>query len=120
MAPQDKWVTVGAYFKVKPGQHEAFERLADRFVEKTANEAGIRFYGWSFDGEEAHCRQGYQGAEGLLEHAANVAALFQEAVTIGDCTRLAVHGPEEELAKLRGPLAGFKPQFFVLKNSFRR
>jgi hypothetical protein len=43
-----------------------------------------------------------------------------EALTIADCTRLAIHGPEEELAKLREPLADFNPQFFVMRNSFRR
>lgn len=120
MVTQDRWCTVGAYFKVKPGKMEAFERLADQFVEKTGNESGIRYYGWSFDGEEAHCRQGYQSAEGVLEHAANVATLFQEALKIADCTRLAIHGPEDELAKLRDPLAGFGPQCFILKNGFRR
>ena len=120
METQDTWCTVSAYFKPNPGKWDAFERLAERFVEKTSNESGIRFYGWSFDGEEVHCRQGYLGAEGLLEHAANVGSLFQEALTMADCTRLAVHGPEEELEKLRGPLAHFKPQLFTLKYSFRR
>ncbi len=120
MSVKDKWVTLGAYFSVKPGELEAFERLADRFVEKTTNESGIRSYGWSFNGEEAHCRQLYQNAEGLLEHAANVGTLFMEALTIADCTRLAIHGPEEELAKLREPLAVFGPQYFIMRNSFRR
>ncbi len=50
MVTQDTWCTVDAYFKVKPDELEAFERLADRFVEKTRNESGIRYYGWSFDG----------------------------------------------------------------------
>ncbi len=120
METQDTWCTLGAYFKPKPGKMEAFERLAERFVEKTSNENGIRFYGWSFDGEEVHFRQGYLGAEGLLEHAANVASLFQEALTIADCNRLAIHGPGDELAKLRDPLASFRPQFFALKYGFRR
>jgi quinol monooxygenase YgiN len=120
MPAQDTWCTVGAYFKVKPGKLEEFEQLADRFVEKTCKERGIRHYGWSFNGEEVHCRQGYLDAEGLLEHAENVGTLFQEALTIADCTRLAIHGPEEELAKVREPLAGFGLQCFVLKNSFRR
>lgn len=120
MVTQDTWCTVDAYFKVKPDELEAFERLADRFVEKTRNESGIRYYGWSFDGEEAHCRQGYQDAEGFLEHAANVITLFQEALTIAVCTRLAIHGPEDELAKLRGPMADIGLQYFILRNGFRR
>ena len=116
----DKWLTLGAYFTVNQGEMEAFEQLADRFVEKTANESGIRFYGWSFNGDEVHCRQRYENAEGLLEHAANVGTLFMEALTIADCSRLAIHGPEDELAKLREPLAAFGPQFFIMRNSFSR
>ncbi len=120
MPIQDRSCTVGAYFKVHPGNMEAFERLVERFVEKTSNESGIRYYGWSFDGEEVHCRQGYQDAEGFLEHVANVRHLFEEALTIAQCTRLAIHGPEDELAKLRGPMAEIELQYFILKNSFRR
>ena len=46
-----------------------------------------------------------------------VGALLGEALKIA---HLEVHGPEEELAKLRGPLAGLKPQFFTLEYGFRR
>jgi hypothetical protein len=34
--------------------------------------------------------------------------------------RLKDHGPEEELLKLRAPLAEFKPQIFALECGFRR
>jgi quinol monooxygenase YgiN len=118
---QDTSCTVTAFFKVNPGKLEAFEQLADRFVEKTLNESGVRAYGWSFNSDEVHCRQRYQNAEGFLEHVENVFTLFQEALTISDCTRLAVHGPENELAKLRHPLAEIDLlQYFILRNSFQR
>jgi len=39
---------------------------------------------------------------------------------MAELARLEIHGPEEELAKLRGPLAHLKPQFFVLEYGFRR
>ncbi len=120
MVAQDTWCSVDAYFSVKPGKMTAFERLADQFVEKTHNENGIRYYGWSFNGEEAHCRQGYLDAAGFLEHANNVMPLFQEALKISDCSRLAIHGPEDELEKLRGPMSEVPLQYFALKNSFRR
>jgi len=117
---QDTSCTVTAFFNVNPGKLEAFEQLADQFVAKTRNESGIRAYGWSFSADEAHCRQRYQNAEGFLEHVENVFALFQEALTISDCTRLAIHGPEDELAKLRQPLADINLlQYFILRDSFR-
>jgi len=63
--------------------------------------------------------EGY-GDPGLLAHLDNVGDLLQEALKIADLTRLEVHGPEPELAKLREPLAALKPQFFTLEYGFRR
>ena len=115
-----KWVTISAYFKVHPGELEAFEKLTKRFVEKTSNEPLILFYGWSFSGEEANCRQGYHAAEGLLQHVDNVLDLLQEAAKISDFYKLVVVGPEDELAKLREPLARINPQSYNLKYGFCR
>jgi hypothetical protein len=46
--------------------------------------------------------------------------LLSEALTMSDITRLEVHGPAAELAKLKVPLAGLNPQFFTLEMGFRR
>jgi hypothetical protein len=43
-----------------------------------------------------------------------------QALKIAELAQLSVHGPEQELAKLRGPLAKLKPQFFTLEYGFRR
>jgi len=56
----------------------------------------------------------------LLAHLENVGALLQESLIIADIARLEVHGPEEELAKLKEPLSGLNPQFFKLEYGFRR
>ena len=64
--------------------------------------------------------EGYVDAEGALAHLDNVGTLLGEALKIADITRLEVHGPEQELAKLREPLANFKPRFFTLEYGFRR
>lgn len=120
MTIQDTWCTVDAYFTVKPKQKDAFDKIVDRFVRETKKESRIRYYGWSANGEEVHCRQGYLNAEGFLEHVANVGHIFEEAVTISECSRLAIHGPEEELEKLREPMAEIPIQYFNLTKSFRR
>ncbi len=78
------------------------------------------FYGFSFDGDQAHCREGYRDAEGLLAHLENVGATLEKALKIAEITRLEVHGPADQIAKLRGPLAGLEPQFFTLEYGFRR
>lgn len=120
MATQDKCVTIVPYFKVRKGELQAFERLCERFVQVSEKEAGTLYYGWSFCGDQAYCREGYTGAEAALEHIKDVGALLEEAQKIAELTTLEIHGPEEELAKLRGPLADLKIQYFALKYGFRR
>jgi quinol monooxygenase YgiN len=108
------------YFKVQNGKLDAFKALCEKCVENTKQEPKCLYYGFSFDGDVAHCREGYEDAEGALAHLENVSSLLQELLKISDLTRLEIHGPEEELAKLRGPTADLKPQFFTLKYGFRR
>ena len=120
MATEDTCCTLVPYFKVHDGKINAFKQLCVEFVNTTDTEPKCLFYGFSFDGDQAHCREGYQGAEGVLAHLDNVSVLFGEALKIADITRLEVHGPEQELAKLREPLADLNPQFFVLEYGFRR
>jgi quinol monooxygenase YgiN len=120
MATQDKCCTIVPYFKVHSGKLGAFKELCGRFVEKSREEPGCLFYGFSFADDHAHCREGYVDAEAALAHLENVGALLEEALKIADLVRLEIHGPEAELAKLREPLAGLKPQFFVLEYGFRR
>ena len=120
MATQDKCCTIVPYFKVHDGQLDAFRALCERFVEKTSEEAKCLYYGFSFDGDEVHCREGYEDADGLLAHLENVGTLIGEALEIADIIRMEVHGPDQGLAKLREPLAELNPQFFALEYGFRR
>jgi quinol monooxygenase YgiN len=120
MATQDKCCTIVPYFKVPSGQLDAFRALCEQFVAKTRTEPKCLYYGFSFSGDQVHCREGYEDAEGLLAHLQNVGALLQESLKIAEITRLEVHGPENELAKLRGPLASLNPQYFSLEVGFRR
>ena len=120
MTIQDKCCTIVPYFKVSSGKLEAFKELSKKFVEKTSDELKCLYYGFSFDGDLAHCREGYEDAQGMLTHLENVGSLLVEALKISDLARLEVHGPEEELAKLREPLADLNPQFFILEYGFRR
>ncbi len=120
MAPQDSCCTIAPYFKVQGGKLPAFKALCEQFVAKTKGEEKCLYYGFTFDGDQVHCREGYRDADGLLAHLDNVGTLLQEALKIAEITRLEVHGPADELAKLRAPLAGLKPQFFALEYGFRR
>jgi quinol monooxygenase YgiN len=120
MTTEDKCCTIVPYFKIASGKMDDFKALCERFVEKTNNEAKCLYYGFSFNGEQAHCREGYEDAEGVLTHLENVGSLLEEALKISELTCLEIHGCETELAKLREPLAHLKPNFFVLEYGFRR
>jgi quinol monooxygenase YgiN len=120
MATTDSCCTIVPYFKVSNDNLAAFREICERFVNKTNSESKCLYYGFSFSGNEVHCREGYEDAEGLLAHLENVGDILTEALKISELTRLEIHGPEAELAKLRAPLADFKPQFFVLEYGFRR
>lgn len=119
MATTDTCVSIVPYFKIHAGQLAAFKAGCEKFVTATQTEPKCLYYGFSFDEDTAHCREGYADAEGLLAHLENVDTLLKEALSISDLVRLEVHGSEQELAKLREPLAALKPTFFVLEYGFR-
>ena len=120
MATEDRCCSIVPYFKVTSGKLDTFKKLCERFVARAREEPKCLYYGFCFDGEQAHCREGYEDADGVLAHLQNVGALLEEAFKIAELTRLEIHGPEEELAKLRGPLANLNPRFFLLECGFRR
>ena len=110
------FVSLHPYFKVHPGKLDAFKAGLPAFVEKTASEEKNLFYGFTVNGEEVFCREGYTDAEGLLAHLDNIGALLAEALKIADLIRIEVHGPAAELDKLKTPLAHLKPKWFVQAN----
>lgn len=120
MSTDDRCCTIVPYFRVEDDSLAPFKELCVRFVAKTSEEEGCLYYGFSFNGNVAHCREGYICAEAVLAHLANVKPLLEEALHVSTLIRLEIHGLESELAKLRSPLAGLNPDFFVLECGFRR
>ena len=120
MHKTDACCTLVPYFQINDGQVEAFKALGPQFVERTRTEPGCVHYAFSFNGNTAHCREGYDHAEAVLAHLQNVGELLGEALKLARITRLEVHAPASEVEKLRGPLASLAPQFFVLEPGIRR
>ena len=120
MATQDLCCSIHPYFRVHDGQLDAFKSLCEQFVDRTSQEKDCLYYGFSFDGNLAHCREAYSDAEALLTHASNVSDLIEEALKLADVTRIELHGPAAELEKLREPLSKYEPQYFVLEYGFRK
>lgn len=121
MSTPDTCCTLVPYFKIHPKRVDDFKALGPRFVERTKTESKCLHYALSFNGDAAHCREGYEDAAAVLVHLDNVGALLGEALKMADISRLEVHGPAAEIDKLREPLKGLNPQFFVLEpGGFRR
>lgn len=117
----DTVVGLVPYFEVNEGKLDEFKALGPKFIELTGKEAAVKYYGFSFNGNIAHCREGYADAAGVLAHLADVDAPLKQALSISKLIRLEVHGPAAELAKLKEPLAGLNPQYFELADgAFRR
>jgi hypothetical protein len=107
------FVSLHPYFKAHPGKIAQFKAAMPAFVAKTAGEAKNLYYGFTVNGDEVFCREGYTDAEGVLTHLENVGALLAEALKIADLIRLELHGPAAELDKLKGPLAHLNPACFA-------
>jgi len=117
---RSNFVSLHPYFKVHPGKLEAVKSGFPRFVEKTATEKENLFYGFSVNGDEIFCREAYESAEGVLAHLDNIGALLAEMLTMADLVRVELHGPAEELNKLKAPLTHLNPAWFTLECSLPR
>ena|SRR3989442_11200230 len=120
MATQDKTVSIAPYFKVHSGKMDECKAICERLVEKTKTEPQCLYYGFTFNGDTLFVREAYEDGDATLAHVQNVGALLGEFGKVTELLRIELPGPENELAKLRGPMADFKPQYFTLEYGFRR
>ena len=120
MPTEDKCCSIVPYFNVLSENLDTFKDICEKMVKKSKSEAKCLYYGFSFHGNEAHCREAYADADGVLAHLGNVEALLGDLLKAGEMKRFEIHGPEEELAKLKEPLATLNPLFFVLEYGFRQ
>jgi quinol monooxygenase YgiN len=114
MSALSKFVSLHPYFKVHPGKLDEFKKKLPGLVERTGTETKNLFYEFTLNGDEAFCREGYVDADGLLAHLTNVDDLLKELRELADLTRVEIHGPAEELQKLKAALAPLNPSWFVV------
>lgn len=115
MATYKNVVSIHPYFKPHEGKLNDFLAMLPDFVEKTWTEKRCLYYDFTLNGDVIHCREAYIGAEGAQAHLENVGDLLKQALDISDLLRLEIHGPAEELDKLREGLAGLNPDWFVFQ-----
>ena len=121
MNHSDKAVTIHPYFKVSDEKLQAFKRLAEDLIEVTRGEMGCLFYSFSYADGEAYCREGYKDAASLVSHFDNVNDLLQKLNSISELVRLEVHGPHDEILKLREwpSIKQLNPKYYFVEGGFR-
>ena len=117
---RSNFVSLHPYFRANPGKIEAAKAAFPQFIEKTATEKENLFYAFSINDDEIFCREAYESANGLLAHLDNVDALLQEMLKVAQLIRVEVHGPAEELEKLKAPMAHLNPAWFTLEASVEK
>ena len=116
----ERSVSLHPYFKVRAGNLDAAKALLSEFVAKAAAEEKILYYEFTINGGEIFCREAYADAEAALAHLTNVSALLDRMFTLADLTRLEIHGPAEELARLKEPLGKLNPAWFAYECGLKR
>ena len=120
MSNNDTCCTIVPYFDVQPDKFDDFKALLPKMVAQTKEEPLCMFYGFTIHENTVHCREGYENAEGVLTHIERIGPLLGQALDIAELIRLEIHGPAEELEKLREPLAELSPTYFTLETGYRR
>ena len=115
MVQPENIVSVHPYFRVKPGKMAEAKGLFRQMVARVSSEAGSLYYDVTINGDVVFFREAYVGAEGFLAHMENIGPLLGELLKLGDLLRIEVHGANANLEKLKGPLAEFKPEWFVFE-----
>lgn len=106
-------VSIHPYFKVRAGQMPAAKAVITEFIQRTAAETGVLHYEFTICDDTIFCREAYRDADALLAHVGNVGAQVEKMLSLAELIRVEIHGPATELAKLKGPLAGMNPAWFV-------
>ena len=115
MVQPENVVSIHPYFRVKPGKMAEAKDLFRQIVARVSSESGNLYYDVTINGDFVFFREAYVGAEGFLAHMKNIGPLLGELLKRGDLLRIEVHGTNANLEKLKGPLAEFKPEWFVFE-----
>ena len=112
MSQLSQAVSIHPYFKINPGCVDNFKSIISQFVERTQPEENCHYYDFSICGEMAFCREAYADADAVLFHLENVGAQIEATGECSEMIRLEIHGPAEELAKLKAPLAELPVEYY--------
>ncbi len=120
MATIKNVVSIHPYFKPHEGKLDDFLAMLPTFVERTSTEPACLYYDFTVNDGIIHCREAYIGAEGAQAHLQNVGDLLEQALGIAELLRLELHGPADELEKMKEGLAALNPDWFAYQTGLER
>lgn len=112
MSQLSQAVSIHPYFKINPGHVDDFKAIISQFIERTQTEDACLYYDFSINGDMAFCREAYMDGDAVLFHLENVGAQIEATGEFSEMIRLEIHGPAEELAKLKAPLAELPVEYY--------
>lgn len=112
MADQSNVVSIHPYFKIREGKLEEVKALLPEFVAKVESEQACLYYNFTMHADELFCREAYVGAAGALAHVENVGPELDKLFALAEISRIEIHGPAEELEKLKEPFAELHPSWW--------
>jgi quinol monooxygenase YgiN len=113
MSQLSKAVSIHPYFKINEGRVDDFKLLINDFIKSTEPEEACLYYDFSICGDIAFCREAYVDADAVLTHLGNVGAHIEASGAFSEMIKLEMHGPADQLDKLREPLAELPVEYFV-------
>ena len=120
MATNDTCCTIAPYFKVQDGKLDVFKELCERFVETTRASPDVCITVSVLAPISPTVGRVTKTPTPYWHTFRTSGALLEEMPQSAEIVKLQIHGPEEELAKLREPLSELNPEFFTLEYGFRK
>ncbi|MFA3917335.1 antibiotic biosynthesis monooxygenase [Ruegeria hyattellae] len=114
-------VTVIGYFSISSENAAAFRENCAAMVALHDKEPGhlATAYGFCSDGT-AVSREDYDSAEAVQRHMQLGSHIFESTQALVQITGVELHGPAEEIDRLRDLFSAMSPRCFVTEYGFRR
>lgn len=114
-------VTLIGTFNIRPGNASQFRANCEKMVALHDKEPGHLGSAYSFDGDSsAVSREDYDSADAVRRHMEIGERIYENTRELVDITGVEVHGPADELDKLRELFADLSPRYFVTEYGFRK
>ncbi|MEM7319198.1 MAG: hypothetical protein AAF408_09275 [Pseudomonadota bacterium] len=109
------------YFSIPQENAAKFRKNCAAMIDLKDREPGHLASAYSFAGEgQAVSREDYDSADAVLKHMEIGQHVFESTRELVEITAVEIHGPAQELARLREPFSAMSPRYFVTEFGFRR